>query len=112
MVVIGDIHVEARRVVDVMHSLDQAIFFECRNGSIDRIERNRFQVLSYLIKYVLGRGMIGMFYQSFENLSPLMGDSQPLRFESLLEGFHHLSHVDFAVIHTDYTTCLRVKVPI
>lgn len=99
VVMIRDINVEAGGVVNVIDFAHQAVLFESGNRSVNRIQRNRPELLPHLLVHVFHRRMIVVLEERPEDLGALMGDSESLVSADRLESGHHLSLVDLAGSH-------------
>ena len=73
MMMCGQIDIEAGCIVDMQYPTNQAILFEGRDRPIDRIQRDRLQLLLHPRKDILYRRMLGLLHQGPKDRRPLVG---------------------------------------
>ena len=74
MVMTGDVHIQACRIIDVVNSLNQSVLFKCRNGPVNRVEGNGLEMFPDAIEYILDGRMVGVLEQRLEDLDSLVSD--------------------------------------
>lgn len=89
MVMGREIDIEPRRVVDMVHSLDQAVLFEGPDRPIDSIQRDGPQMFPHRGVDILNRRVVHLLKKRFEYLGALVCDTQPLDFADRFEPLHH-----------------------